>query len=51
MSFEVISKVAQQGGTLYFGLLFLLVAGWVFLPRNKKTFERAARMALDEDDQ
>jgi len=51
MSVEQLSRFAQQGGTLYFTLLFIVAAIWAFLPSNKKKFDAAARIPLNEDDQ
>ena len=50
MTYETVSKIAQQGGTIYFTVLFLLVCVYAFWPRNKATFDRAARLPLDEED-
>lgn len=51
VSYEDIARMAQQGGTIYFTLLFAVAAVWAFLPRNKKKFEQAARMPLEDGDQ
>jgi cytochrome c oxidase cbb3-type subunit 4 len=50
MSYETIARFAQQGGSLYFSLLFGLVLIYALWPRNKKAFEEAARIPLDEED-
>jgi len=49
MTYETLSKIVQQGGTVYFSLLFAMVCVYAFWPRNKDTFDRAARLPLDED--
>ncbi len=49
MTYETLSKIVQQGGTVYFSLLFALVCVYAFWPKNKETFDRAARLPLDED--
>lgn len=49
MTYETLSKIVQQGGTVYFSLLFAMVCVYAFWPRNKETFDRAARLPLDED--
>lgn len=49
MTYETLSKIVQQGGTVYFSVLFLLVCVYALWPRNKETFDRAARLPLDED--
>ncbi len=49
MTYETLSRIVQQGGTVYFSLLFLMVCVYAFWPKNKETFDRAARLPLDED--
>ena len=48
--FEELSYIAQVGGLIYLLVLFIGVLVYVFWPRNKPTFDRAARMPLDEDE-
>ena len=50
MSYETISQLAQQGGSVYFLLIFIGVCVYAFWPRNKAEFDKAARAALDEED-
>ena len=50
MSYELISRLAQQGGSLYFLLIFAGVCVYAFWPRNKAEFEKASRAPLDEED-
>lgn len=50
MTYETVSRIAQQGGTVYFLLLFLGACVYAFWPRNAETFKRAARAALSQDD-
>ena len=50
MSYESVSRFAQQGGSIYFVLLFLAVLLYALWPRNKGRFERAARIPLDQED-
>jgi cytochrome c oxidase cbb3-type subunit IV len=52
LSYETVARFAQQGGTVYFTLLFaagLLYALW---PRHKAAFQRLALLPLEdhEDD-
>jgi cytochrome c oxidase cbb3-type subunit IV len=49
MSYETIARFAQQGGSLYFGALFVVVLIYALWPRNKTAFEEAARIPLEED--
>ena len=50
MTYETVSKLAQQGGTIYFVVLFLAACLYAFWPRNKAKFDHAARLPLDEKD-
>lgn len=48
-NYEQIAAFAQQGGTIYFFVLFLAVLFYAIRPRNKARFDRAAEMPLRED--
>jgi cytochrome c oxidase cbb3-type subunit 4 len=50
MTYETVSRLVQQGGTIYFVLLFLGVLAYAFWPKNKATFDKAARAALDAEE-
>jgi len=50
MTYEAVAKFAQNLGLVYFGLMFIGVLVYVFWPRNKKRFDEAARLPLEEDD-
>ena len=50
MTYETIARFVQQGGTLYFVLLFLAALIFALRPRAKETYERAARLPIEEDD-
>jgi cytochrome c oxidase cbb3-type subunit 4 len=49
MTYETVSKLVQQGGAVYFALLFAAVCVYAFWPKNKEKFEKAARTVLDEE--
>ena len=49
--YEFLSKLAQTGGLLLFVLAFALILVYTLAPSNRKKFENAARMPLDESDQ
>lgn len=49
MSYESIARFAQQGGSIYFALLFVVVLIYAFWPRNKKGFEEASRIPFNEE--
>ena len=50
MTYETVSKLVQQAGTIYFALLFIGVCVYAFWPKNKEKFEKAARAALDAEE-
>lgn len=50
MSYESIATFAQQGGTLYFMLIFLAGVAYALLPKKKAEFDRAARIPLEGED-
>lgn len=49
MTYEQASAFVQQFGSIYFFGLFLLVLGYAFWPRNRDTFNRAARLPMTEE--
>lgn len=48
--YEALSRLAQTGGLLLFVLAFALVLYYALAPGNKRSFDRAARLPLDESD-
>jgi len=48
--YEAVSRFAQQGGTIYFALLFLGGVIYALWPRNKAAFQRLARLPLEDDE-
>jgi cytochrome c oxidase cbb3-type subunit 4 len=48
-TYAILASFAQQGGAIYFCILFAIGAGYAFWPKNKAGFERAARLPLDEE--
>jgi len=50
MTYETVAKIVQQGGTVYFILMFIAAAAYAFWPKKKAEFDKAARAALDETD-
>ena len=48
--YEAVSRFAQQGGSVYFLLLFAAVCVYAFWPRNKAEFDKAARAPLDDEE-
>jgi cytochrome c oxidase cbb3-type subunit 4 len=50
LSYEAVAMFAQQGGTVFFGLMFaggLIYALW---PRHKQAFHRLAQLPLEDDE-
>jgi cytochrome c oxidase cbb3-type subunit 4 len=50
MSYEQIAKIAQQGGSLYFFVIFLGAVAYAFWPGNRAKFTAAKHQLLDEGD-
>ena len=48
-TYEAVARFAQQGGAVYFAILFVFGAAYAFWPRNKEKFQRAARAPLNEE--
>lgn len=48
-TYEVLAQFAQQGGLIYFVLLFTCILAYALWPRNKKRFDEAAKIPLWED--
>ena len=51
MTYEIAARFAQQGGLIYFGVIFLVGCAYAFWPKNRDEFVRAANLPLEEDDQ
>ncbi len=49
MTYESVSQFAQTWGLLYLVALFIAVLIYAFRPGNRKKFEDAARIPLEED--
>ncbi len=50
LSYEAVAMFAQQGGTIYFGLIFFAGVVYALWPRHKEDFQRLAQLPLEEDD-
>jgi cytochrome c oxidase cbb3-type subunit 4 len=50
LSYEMVARFAQQGGLIYFGVIFAAGLIYAFWPRHKESFERLARLPLDNDE-
>lgn len=49
--YETLSKFAQTGGLVLFIIAFVLVLIYALNPRNKKQFDHAKRIPLEDEDQ
>jgi cytochrome c oxidase cbb3-type subunit 4 len=49
MTYETLARFAQQGGTLYFFLIFAAGCAYALWPRKSADFKEAARIPLEDD--
>jgi cytochrome c oxidase cbb3-type subunit 4 len=49
MTYEQVASITQVAALLLFIAMFLAVLIYTFWPGNKKRFERAARLPLEQD--
>ena len=49
MSYDDLRGFAETYGLVYLVILFLIAVAYAFWPRNRKKFEAAARIPLQED--
>ena len=49
LSYETVSQLVQQGGSLFFTAAFIVAVAYALWPKNRDTFKRAARAALDDE--
>ncbi len=47
MTYDAVASVTQVASLLIFVAMFVAVLAYVFWPRNRAGFDRAARAALD----
>lgn len=50
LSYELVARFAQQGGTIYFAAIFAAGVAYALWPRNGDTFRRAAQLPLESDE-
>jgi len=50
LTYETVARIAQQGGLIYFGLIFLAGVAYALRPSKKAEFQHAARMPLDAEE-
>lgn len=50
LTYETVARFAQQGGMIYFGLIFLAGAAYALWPKHKEAFDRLSKLPLEEDE-
>jgi cytochrome c oxidase cbb3-type subunit 4 len=50
MSYEAVAMAAQQGGAIYFVVLFLGGLAYAVWPKNRDEFHRAAQSPFEEEE-
>ncbi|MBI3676600.1 MAG: cbb3-type cytochrome c oxidase subunit 3 [Proteobacteria bacterium] len=50
LNYEQVAGFAHSWGVLYFLALFALVCAYAFWPSNRKTFNNAASIPLQDDE-
>ncbi len=50
LEYETVSRFAQQGGLIYFGLIFAAGVIYALWPKHKEAFHRLAHLPLEEDE-
>ena len=50
LTYEAVARFAQQGGTIYFGLIFMGGLIYALWPRHKEAFQRLAQLPLEDDE-
>jgi cytochrome c oxidase cbb3-type subunit 4 len=50
LAYETVARFSQQVGTLYFSAMFLAALIWALSPKNRKSFDEAARIPFRETD-
>ena len=50
LDYETVARFAQQGGTIYFGVLFFAGLAYALWPRHAETFRRLSHLPLEKDE-
>lgn len=50
LDYETVARFAQQGGTLYFALVFIAGVVWALRPKHKEAFRRLSHLPLEKDE-
>jgi cytochrome c oxidase cbb3-type subunit IV len=50
LTYETVARVVQQGGAVYFGVLFVAGLAYALWPKHKQAFQRLAHLPLEKDE-
>lgn len=50
LDYETVAKFAQQGGTLYFGAVFIAGVVYALWPKHREAFKRLSHLPLEKDE-
>jgi len=50
LTYETVAGFAQQGGTIYFAVIFLAGLIYALWPKHKEAFRRLAHLPLEKDE-
>lgn len=50
LEYETVSRFAQQGGLIYFSLIFAAGVIYALWPKHKEAFKRLASLPLEDDE-
>lgn len=50
LDYETVARFAQQGGTLYFALVFIAGVVWALRSKHKEAFRRLSHLPLEKDE-
>jgi cytochrome c oxidase cbb3-type subunit 4 len=50
LDYETVARFAQQGGTLYFGAVFIAGLIYALWPKHRDTFRRLSHLPLEKDE-
>ena len=50
LDYETVARFAQQGGTLYFGAVFIAGLVYALWPKHGEAFRRLSHLPLEKDE-
>ncbi|WP_374569793.1 cbb3-type cytochrome c oxidase subunit 3 [Phenylobacterium sp.] len=48
LTYEMVSRFVQQGGMIYFAIIFAVGCAYALWPSNKEAFKRLAQLPLED---